>query len=73
MEDTRIDKLEASVEKILERLGVLERNDAVMLATMSTFATKTDLAQLESTMLKWFIGTAITLTGLVFAIVKFIG
>ncbi|WP_199189428.1 hypothetical protein [Trinickia dabaoshanensis] len=30
-------------------------------------ATKNDVTTLESTLLKWFIGTAIALTGLVFA------
>lgn len=36
-------------------------------------ATKADLAALEARMLKWFIGTAITLTALVFAVTKSAG
>lgn len=35
-------------------------------------ATKADLAALESAMLKWFIGTVITIASLAFAAAKFI-
>ncbi len=35
-------------------------------------ATKNDVATLESTLLKWFIGTAIALTGLVFATARLV-
>jgi hypothetical protein len=45
-------------------------------ATLSTIATKADLAKLESTMLKWFVGTALTLpiitSGIAFAIAKLV-
>jgi hypothetical protein len=35
-------------------------------------ATKADVAQLETTLLKWFVGTATTLAGLAFAAAKMI-
>lgn len=74
--EARIVKLELVTEKVLERLATVERDVAVI---RSNYATKADIAALqasmatlEATMLKWFIGTAITLTGLVFAAAKWI-
>jgi hypothetical protein len=41
-------------------------------AIIPMLATKADLAKLESTMLKWFVSTALTLTSSAFAIAKFV-
>ncbi|MFL6675933.1 MAG: hypothetical protein ACJ8LG_21905 [Massilia sp.] len=41
-------------------------------ADLAQMATKADLVALEATMLKWFIGTAIALTGLVIAATQLI-
>jgi hypothetical protein len=61
MEDTQMD--------IRERLVRLEtRVDAIA----SQMATKADLAALEATLLKWFIGTALALTAIVFAAARLI-
>ena len=35
-------------------------------------ATKADVAQLESTMIKWFLGTAFTVAGVAFATAKLV-
>jgi hypothetical protein len=48
---------------IRERLARVE-------AGLLHLATKNDLATLESTLLKWFIGTALAITGCVFAAAK---
>jgi hypothetical protein len=34
---------------------------------LSNYATRADLAKLEATMIRWFVGTAATLTGIAFA------
>lgn len=67
--EARITKLESLAEKTVDRLANLERDVAVI---RSNYSTKADLATLESTVLKWFIGTAITMVGLAFAAAKFI-
>lgn len=66
---TRIVKLELAVEKILERLFGVERDVAVI---RSNCAAKEDLAALEARILKWFVGTAITLASVAFAAAKWI-
>lgn len=55
--DVRLTKLEARIDSM----------NNVMATSM---ATKADLAVLESTMLKWFIATTITMVGLGFAAAK---
>ncbi|NHZ34152.1 hypothetical protein F0185_11205 [Massilia sp. CCM 8692] len=74
--EARIVKLELVTEKILERLAAVERDVAVI---RSNYATKADIAALqvsiatlETKMLKWFVGTAITLAGVAFAAAKWI-
>ncbi|RSZ59656.1 hypothetical protein HF313_12960 [Massilia atriviolacea] len=74
--EARIVRLELAVEKILERLSAVECDIAVI---RSNYATKADIAALqaaiaalETRMLKWFIGSAITLAGAAFAAAKWI-
>ena len=68
MED-RISNLESISQKTLERLSALEVDLAVV---KSNYATKEDLAKMEGTLLKWFIGTAVAMSGIAFAAAKFI-
>ena len=68
MEDHR-STLESITEKTLERLSALEVDLAVV---KSNYATKEDLAKMEGTLLKWFIGTAVAMSGIAFAAAKFI-
>lgn len=56
-------ELEHMMTDIRERLARVE-------AGLLHLATKNDLATLESTLLKWFIGTALALTSFVFAAAK---
>lgn len=67
--EARMIKLELAVEKILERLFAVERDVAVI---RSNYVTKEDLAALEVRLIKWFIGTAVTLAGIAFAAGKWI-
>jgi len=46
--------------------------DATLENHTSALATKADLARLEATLLKWFIGTAIAMSGLAFAAAKWV-
>lgn len=59
----RLTELEQMTTDIRERIAHVE-------AGFLHLATKNDVSTLESTLLKWFIGTAIALTGLVFATAK---
>ena len=68
MEDRR-STLESITEKTLERLSALEVDLAVV---KSNYATKEDLAKMEGTLLKWFIGTAVAISGIAFAAARFI-
>jgi ABC-type metal ion transport system substrate-binding protein len=74
--EARITALESIAEKTLERLTMLEVDVAVI---KSNYATKEDIAKIkediaksEGTLLKWFIGTAVTMTSLAFAAAKFL-
>lgn len=68
MEERR-SKLESITEKTLERLSALEVDLAVV---KSNYATKEDLAKMEGTLLKWFVATAVALTGAAFAAARFV-
>lgn len=61
----RLTELEQMTTDIRERMAHIE-------AGFVHVATKNDVATLESTLLKWFIGTAIALTGLVFATARLV-
>lgn len=67
--DARLTKLESIAEKTQDRLASIEQDVAVI---KSNYATKADISALESTLLKWFIATAVTMTGLAFTIAKFV-
>lgn len=61
----RVERLELFVDAVKERLARIEARLDVIEATMST---KADLAALETRLIKWFVGTAVTLTTLVASI-----
>jgi hypothetical protein len=73
--EPRIAKLEQFADECREDL----RSVDVRLAKVETLAdgiaknmaTKANISQLESTMLKWFVGTAIAIAGLAFTAAKF--
>nr|WP_315212413.1 hypothetical protein [uncultured Duganella sp.] len=67
--ENRISKRVSINQNILDRLCVLEIDLAVV---RSNYATKEDLAKLEGTLLKWFIGTAVAISGVAFAAARFI-
>jgi len=57
---------------ILKRLGALEVQVGVVVATVQHLATKADLSQLETKMIKWIIATVMSAAGLAFAIAKLV-
>lgn len=61
----RLTELEQMTTDIRERMAHVE-------AGLLHVATKNDVTTLESTLLKWFIGTAIALTGFVFAAARLV-
>lgn len=61
----RLTELEQMMTDIRERMAHVE-------AGLLHLATKNDVTTLESTLLKWFIGTAIALTGFVFAAARLV-
>jgi hypothetical protein len=67
--EARISKLESVAEQTLERISSVELGLAVI---TSNYATREDIAKTEGTLLKWFIGTAITMVSLAFAAAKLI-
>ena len=68
MEDRR-STLESINQETLDRLSALEVDLAVV---KSNYATKEDLAKMEGTLLKWFIGTAVAISSIAFAAARFI-
>lgn len=63
--ETRIIKLEEFAEEARDRMARIETR-------LDHMATKEDVSRLESTLLRWFIGTAISLTTLAFTAAKLI-
>ena len=74
--EARLSKLESLAEQALERISSLELDVAVIKSNYATrediAKIREDLAKMEGTLLKWFIGTAVTIVGLAFAAAKFI-
>ena len=74
--ETRTSSLELLSEKTLERVTVLEVNLAVVKSNYATkediARLKEDIAKLEATLLKWFVGTAVTIASFDFVVAKFI-
>jgi glutathione S-transferase len=81
--EKRVERLEDFYIEVAERLARLETRVELMASQMATKAdiaqTKADIAlirvemaALETRLIKWFIGTAVTLAGLAFAAGKFV-
>lgn len=67
--EARIEKLESLGEKIVERLGGLERDVAVI---KSNYATKADLADAKNSIVMWVV-SAVLLAQLLPALLKKFG
>lgn len=76
MADETQEKLEGFIVEMRGELRTIDVRLSRIEAVLPTFATKADLAMLESTLLKWFVGTALTATGIAssiaFAIAKLV-
>jgi glutathione S-transferase len=78
--EKRVERLEDFYIEVAERLARLETRVELIASQMATqMATKADIAliraemaALETRMIKWFVGTAVTLAGLAFAAGKFV-
>ena len=73
--ETQTSSLELLAGKTLERITALEVDLAVIKSNYATkedvAGVKEDIAKLEVTLLKWFIGTAVTIAGVAFAVARF--
>jgi 50S ribosomal subunit-associated GTPase HflX len=67
--EKRVDKLESSMQDVREKLIKIE---AKVESIDKHGATKADLSNMESTLIKWFIATAFALTATTFGIVRFL-
>jgi hypothetical protein len=80
--ESTVEKMAAQLASVQESVAVIKSNYATkddvtsvkgdVGVIKSNYATREDLSKLESTILKVFITTAISLTALVFAVVKYI-
>jgi hypothetical protein len=80
--ESTVEKFTAQIASVQENVAVIKSNYATkddvtgvkgdVGVIKSNYSTKEDLAKMESTILKVFITTAIALTGLVFAVSKYI-
>jgi glutathione S-transferase len=83
--EKRVERLEDFYFEVAERLARLETRVELIASQIAThatqmatkadiaqMATKADIAALETRMVKWFVGTAVTLAGLAFAAGKFV-
>ena len=80
--EAKMDKIEQRLATLEIDVSVIRTNYATKadIATLestvsvirSNYATKADIATLESKRVKWFIGTAVTLAGLAFAVARYV-
>lgn len=63
--ETRVERLEHDASDIKQTLARIETK-------IDGFATKTEMAQLETRVIKWSVGTILAAGGLVFAIMRFL-
>lgn len=78
--EPKIDDFDEFVGEVRSELRVIDvrltkietRLDGIDASMTNVMATKADLAALESALLEWFIGTAITIAGLSFAAARLI-
>jgi uncharacterized coiled-coil protein SlyX len=74
--EQRIDRLEATSDETRQRLARMEEQLKVTSTKEDIASLRGELHQLENRLIKWFVGTAITVSAsvstLVFAIAKFI-
>jgi len=67
--EERVAKLEETMTQVRERLiGIETKLDGLDRNT----ATKADVSNMETSLIKWFVGTAIVLAGLAFTLAKLI-
>jgi hypothetical protein len=71
--DQRITNLERDVSDIKVLLARIEGRFDTADAKFDSFATKTELAQMETRIIKWNVGTLIAVGALVFAVIRFAG
>ena len=71
--DKRLDGMDRRFDGIDKRLDDMQSRMATKadLAVLDA-TTKASIAALETTLIKWFVATAITLTSLVFVVVRFV-
>lgn len=65
------DHLTARVEHLERDVGDIKTTLARIETKIDNFATKTEMAQLETRVIKWSVGTILAAGGLVFAIMRF--
>lgn len=67
--EKRVENLESAVRDVREKLIRIESKvDSIE----KHGSTKADLTGMESTLIKWFLATALAITGITFAIVKYV-
>jgi hypothetical protein len=73
--EPRVAKLEQFVDECRKGLRSMDvrlaRVETLTDGITKNMATKADLAQLEATLIKWFVSTAIAIAGLAFAAAKY--
>lgn len=70
--EARVEHLERDVGDIKVILARMEGRFDAIDAKLDSFATKTEMAKLETRVIKWSVGTILAAGGLVFAIMRFL-